>query len=152
MGDVAVVCTDGSELAIEAAKAGLAVLRDDATIIVVTVAQEEDFSLVAGTGIAGGVMTQEEFDALNRQIAAESRSNLERTLGALGLNGARSEVLRGGAGPAICAFAEQVEAKVIVMGSHGRGGFKRALLGSVSDYVVRHAPSSVLVTNAKAAD
>jgi len=152
MGDIAVICTDGSELAIEAAKAGLPLLRDDATLIVVTVAQEEDFSLVAGTGIAGGVMTQQEFDALNRQLAAESRSSLQHTLAALGLEGGHSEVLRGGAGPAICAFAEQVDAKVIVLGSHGRGGFKRALLGSVSDYVVRHAPCSVLVTNAKAAE
>jgi len=32
------------------------------------------------------------------------------------------------------------------MGSRGRGGVKRALLGSVSDYVTRNAPCSVVIT------
>jgi nucleotide-binding universal stress UspA family protein len=152
MGDIAVVCTDGSELAIEAAKEGLALLREDATVIVVTVAQEEDYTLVAGTGIAGGVMTQEEFDALNREMTAASKSIVERTVDALGLSGVRTEILRGGAGPAICDFAKQVSAKVIIIGSRGRGGFKRALLGSVSDHIVRHAHCPVIVTNAQTAE
>jgi nucleotide-binding universal stress UspA family protein len=34
----------------------------------------------------------------------------------------------------------------VVVGSRGRGGIRRALLGSVSDYVVRNAPCSVVVT------
>jgi universal stress protein A len=33
----------------------------------------------------------------------------------------------------------------IVVGSHGRTGIKRALLGSVAERVVRHAPCSVVV-------
>jgi nucleotide-binding universal stress UspA family protein len=41
-----------------------------------------------------------------------------------------------------------VSASALVMGSRGRGGIKRALLGSVSDYVVRHAPCPVVITNA----
>ena len=56
------------------------------------------------------------------------------------------EVLVGDTGPALCDFAAGVSASVIVIGSRGRGGFKRALLGSVSDYVVRNAPCPVLVT------
>lgn len=36
----------------------------------------------------------------------------------------------------------------IVIGTRGRGGIKRALLGSVSDYVVRNAPCPVVVTTA----
>lgn len=41
------------------------------------------------------------------------------------------------------ATAEHVE--MIVVGSHGRGGVGRALIGSVSDHVVRHAACPVLV-------
>ena len=152
MSDVAVVCTDGSELALQAAKVGLALLRDDATVIVVTVQPDEDYSLVAGTGIAGGVMSPEEYDALNREVADESRDIVEHAVKELRRGDVRTEILRGGAGPAVCDFAEQVSANVIVVGSSGRGGFKRALLGSVSDHIVRHAPCSVLVTNAEAAD
>ena len=151
MSEVVVVCTDGSDLALYAAKAGLAMLREDATVILVTVQQEEDYSLVSGTGMAGGVMSQDEYDAMTRQLAIESRAVLDDAVKDLGLADVRTEVLRGGAGPAICQFAHDASATVIVIGSHGRGGFKRALLGSVSDYVVRNAPCSVLVTNAASA-
>ncbi|MPZ35857.1 MAG: universal stress protein [Rhodospirillales bacterium] len=40
-------------------------------------------------------------------------------------------------------------ADLIVIGSHGRGGIKRALLGSVAEGVMRHAPCPVLVVRAK---
>jgi len=33
-----------------------------------------------------------------------------------------------------------------VVGSRGRGGLKRAVLGSVSDHLVRNAPCTVVVT------
>jgi nucleotide-binding universal stress UspA family protein len=38
---------------------------------------------------------------------------------------------------------------VIVVGSHGRKGAQRFLLGSVSEAVVRHAPCSVQIVRAK---
>jgi nucleotide-binding universal stress UspA family protein len=152
MSDVAVVCTDGSDLALQAAKTGLGLIRAGATVIVVTVQGEEDVSLVSGTGMAGGVMTPEEFDALNRQATSESHTILEHAVSELGLGDVRTEILRGGAGPAVCDFAEQTSASVIIAGTHGRGGFKRALLGSVSDYLVRNAPCPVLLTSAKVAD
>jgi nucleotide-binding universal stress UspA family protein len=152
MGDVAVVCTDGSDLALHAAKAGLALLGAATTVIVVTVQEDEDYSLVSGTGFAGGVMTPEEFEALNRETTSESRAILEQTVKDLNVGAARTEILRGSPGPAVCDFAAEVSADVIVAGSHGRGGFKRALLGSVSDHIVRHAPCSVLVTSSAAAE
>jgi nucleotide-binding universal stress UspA family protein len=43
----------------------------------------------------------------------------------------------------ILDHAEQWHADVIVLGSHGRKGIDRFLLGSVSDAVARHAPCSV---------
>jgi nucleotide-binding universal stress UspA family protein len=45
----------------------------------------------------------------------------------------------------ILRVAEDIEAGLIVMGSRGRGGVWRALMGSVSDSVVRHAHCPVLV-------
>ncbi len=46
---------------------------------------------------------------------------------------------------AIVHLAEEIDADLIVMGSRGFGGLKRALLGNVADSVVRHAHCPVLV-------
>jgi nucleotide-binding universal stress UspA family protein len=46
----------------------------------------------------------------------------------------------------IVGLAEELAVGLIVMGSRGRGGLSRALMGSVSDSVVRHAHCPVLVT------
>lgn len=45
----------------------------------------------------------------------------------------------------IVALADELGAGLIVMGGRGLGGMKRALIGSVSDSVVRHAHCPVLV-------
>jgi nucleotide-binding universal stress UspA family protein len=45
----------------------------------------------------------------------------------------------------IVALAEELGADLIVIGSRGLGGVRRALMGSVSDSVVRHAHCPVLV-------
>jgi nucleotide-binding universal stress UspA family protein len=45
----------------------------------------------------------------------------------------------------IVNLAEEIRAGLIVVGSRGLGGIRRALMGSVSDSVVRHAHCPVLV-------
>jgi nucleotide-binding universal stress UspA family protein len=55
------------------------------------------------------------------------------------LEGAPAEALR--------ARAEETGSELIVVGSHGRRGVKRWLLGSVAEAIVRHAPCSVLVAH-----
>jgi nucleotide-binding universal stress UspA family protein len=42
-------------------------------------------------------------------------------------------------------LAEELRADLVVVGSHGHRGLRRALLGSTTEAVVRHAPCSVLV-------
>ena len=46
---------------------------------------------------------------------------------------------------AIIHLAEDIDADLIVIGSRGLGGLRRALMGSVADSVVRHAHCPVLV-------
>lgn len=45
----------------------------------------------------------------------------------------------------IVELARQHEVDQLILGSHGRSGVPRMLLGSVAEQVVRHAPCSVLV-------
>jgi nucleotide-binding universal stress UspA family protein len=47
-------------------------------------------------------------------------------------------------GPVVCWLAEQQQCDLIVIGTHGRQGLVRLLLGSVAEYVVRHARCPVL--------
>ena len=58
----------------------------------------------------------------------------------------RSE--NGGAWDRIVYLASQDDIDLVVMGTRGRTGLQRVLLGSVAENVVRHAPCSVLVVRA----
>jgi nucleotide-binding universal stress UspA family protein len=49
------------------------------------------------------------------------------------------------AGPALLELLRERRAEVLVGGTHGVGGLKRTLLGSVSQRLVEHAPCSVLL-------
>ncbi|MBK7232015.1 MAG: universal stress protein [Saprospiraceae bacterium] len=48
-------------------------------------------------------------------------------------------------GEAIMSEAENRNADLIVMGSHGRKGIKKWMMGSVADYVLREAKCPVLI-------
>jgi nucleotide-binding universal stress UspA family protein len=142
---IVLVGTDGSELSVHAA-ATAAALFPGAPLVVATVVEPTDPTLVTGTGFAGGVMSPETMT----EIAAEQRRVGEElvasTIRAAGLDGAQIRLLEGDAGHALCMLAADLPASVLVVGTHGRGAVARALLGSVSTYVVRHAPCPVLVT------
>ena len=146
MPGLALLCTDGSDLSVEALAAGLAVLGPGVAPVVVTVVEPSDPALVTGTGFAGGVMSADELTAMDDERRAEATETLTRVVADLGLDGADTRVLDGSPGQAICDLADEVDAAVVVIGSRGRGGLKRAVLGSVSDHVVRHAPCPVVVT------
>jgi nucleotide-binding universal stress UspA family protein len=49
----------------------------------------------------------------------------------------------------IVKVANEWSADLLVIGSHGRGGMQRALLGSVAETVMRHAPCPLVVVRSK---
>jgi nucleotide-binding universal stress UspA family protein len=53
----------------------------------------------------------------------------------------------GPASAVILAHAEENRADLVVIGSHGRTGLKRLLIGSSAERIIRHAPCSVLVVH-----
>jgi len=61
-------------------------------------------------------------------------------------------VHEGIAADSILSFAQAQKADVIVMGTHGRRGFDRLVLGSVTDRVMRTAPCPVLAISKLAHD
>jgi nucleotide-binding universal stress UspA family protein len=79
---------------------------------------------------------------------AEAEAYLEEVVGRFrerGMN-LHTEVVQDGLpAPGILHFAEEHNADLIAIGTHGRGGLSRAVLGSVADKVVRGAYCPVLV-------
>jgi universal stress protein A len=57
----------------------------------------------------------------------------------------RGHVRTGEAAHEICALARELTADLIVVGTHGRSGLGRVLLGSIATSVTKHAPCSVLM-------
>ena len=62
-----------------------------------------------------------------------------------GVSLAEAHLVRGRPDREIVHLSEEIRAGLIVMGSRGLGGVRRALMGSVSDSVVRHAHCPVLI-------
>lgn len=58
-------------------------------------------------------------------------------------------VRAGDARDVILQTAEELEADLIVMGTHGRRGLSRALLGSVAEMIVRTSPVPVLTVRGR---
>jgi nucleotide-binding universal stress UspA family protein len=54
-------------------------------------------------------------------------------------------MLKGEAGPRIVESAEEYECDLVVIGNRGLGSVKSVLLGSVSNYVVHHVKSPILL-------
>lgn len=61
--------------------------------------------------------------------------------------GVTTRLLEGNAADAIVERAEALKATMVVLGTHGRSGFRRFLLGSVAERVVRMATVPVLTVH-----
>jgi nucleotide-binding universal stress UspA family protein len=53
--------------------------------------------------------------------------------------------LTGKAGPALAQYVREMSIDLVVMSTHGRGGIRRAWLGSVADYLIRNLEVPVLL-------
>jgi nucleotide-binding universal stress UspA family protein len=85
------------------------------------------------------------------QLRAELESGAQAVVKEARANGANATFLvwEGDPGEAIVSAAEAEGADLIVVGSHGRGPVGRFLVGSVSDFIVRHAGCAVLVVRSE---
>lgn len=90
----------------------------------------------------------DKFRQIIESVTHRTRSLLSERIGLIAAAGGTvsgNHVRVGRPAEEILALAEEIDAGLIVMGSRGRGQLRRALMGSVSDSVVRHAPCPVLI-------
>ena len=97
--------------------------------------------------LSGFAVTPDTADSMSVQdLELQTKSYLE-TLEAAGIRTC-GRLERGNPGPTIVEVAEREAYDLVVMGTHARTGLSRVVLGSVAEYVVRHAPCPVLTTRA----
>jgi nucleotide-binding universal stress UspA family protein len=88
---------------------------------------------------------EEDLQRTSEQRARELLDAEVEKLRSVGGTLAQAHLVEGGVPQEIVGLAEEIRAGLIVVASRGRGGIRRALMGSVSDSVVRHAHCPVLV-------
>jgi nucleotide-binding universal stress UspA family protein len=81
----------------------------------------------------------------NRRGAKEMLEQQAKRIEESGRTVKETHLREGRAAEEIVEVAEEIGAGLIVMGSRGHGRLRRALLGSVSDAVVRHAHCPVTI-------
>ena len=136
------LATDGSKDAELATTTALDLANSTSSELHIVLVKEEAYAYVD----AGGYPFTDA--KLDHELEQQARMRLDAEVEKIrSAGGAVAEAhLRVGAAHAeIVDLAENIGAGLIVMGSRGLGGIRRALMGSVSDSVVRHAHCPVLV-------
>jgi len=138
MYDVILVPTDGSDHAREAAREGFSLAEAlDAEVHVLSVVDTELVNTTTYTG------TSPKNEARLKERARENVDELAAEAEERGLETVRA-TRKGVPASRIVKYAEEEDVDLTVIGTAGRGGFKRAVVGSVADKVVRTSPVPVV--------
>ncbi len=140
------LCTDGSDAAIEALQACRPLLASADRTVLVTVQSPVDPDVEVGAGFTLVASSTDQDEQIVTSGDRLAKRHLDRTAAALDLgDDVELTSVVGRPGKAICELAASLPASVVVMGTSGRGGVRRAFVGSTSDHVIRHAVCPVLV-------
>jgi nucleotide-binding universal stress UspA family protein len=120
----------------------------DADLHVLHVTDPREWAGMDASG--GGFYSQEMYERAQESADAilEEAESIAREYDAE----VTTAVQEGGADRAIVGYAEEHDVDHVVLGSHGRHGFSRFLLGSVAERVARRSPGSVTIIRKKRPD
>ncbi len=139
------VAVDGSEISHRALEEALAIARAmQAPVHAMHVVQTGTYpALTLNELEPPDIARQALLDSLERE-ADEILADAERKAAAAGVR-ITAHKRWGHPGAEITALAQELNADLTVVGSHGKGRLDRFFLGSVSSYVVDHATSTVMI-------
>lgn len=148
------VATDGSDAAIRGAHRALALLQPGIEVTVAMVIPEREDPMETATGFAGPLLDDAEADQIYAESVDVGEAALSRTIDELSRSGlTEGDAVAGRLLPSeadaavtIVAEAERTEVDLIVIGSSGKGMWRRLFGGSVSEKVAREAPCPVLIS------
>jgi nucleotide-binding universal stress UspA family protein len=134
---------DGSELARHAIEEAGRLLETGGDALVVTVWQPFDVGFLPAAGV--------EFDAAQiaevRKAAGHTAAEGAALAEAAGFSAQSAEIEKSPTWQGIAEFADARDARLIVLGSHGRSGLAGVLVGSVAGAVAAHSRRSVLIVH-----
>ena len=139
------LATDGSKQAELAARTAVDIAATtNSELHMVTVARHEHAHVYDLPEEPGDVQKSlyEAIERKARELLDEQVKKIEQSGGTIPQE---VHLLRGHPDREIVHLAEEIGAGLIVIGSRGQGGVRRALMGSVSDSVVRQAHCPVLI-------
>ena len=147
-----IVATDGTDASLLAAHEITHLVPAGADLSIVMVVDSEHDPEEDAGGIEGPVMTSEQAVTEHRESVVAAEAALARTAQAFGPRPVRQRIVERtneSVGARLCALAEEENAAMIAVGSHGHRALTDVLLGSVSSHVVHHSLCPVLVVRAK---
>jgi len=141
-----VVATDGSKYSAAAASEAIGIAkRNRSKLTVISVVPAE---LATPTDIEFG-MSQRELIAEKEMHVAEKNAKTVKDVAQKEGVEVQAFVMSGKPADAIIEIAKEHGADLIVLGSHGRTGLERLLMGSVTERVIVLSPCAVLVVKGK---
>jgi nucleotide-binding universal stress UspA family protein len=146
------IAYDGSDQAKGAIVEAGGVLDAGRRAVVLTVHEPLDRFAFAGLG-KGATIDPATISALQESVASEATAAAEEGARLAGEAGFAAEPrVEAAASPwqAIVAIGDELDAGVIVIGSRGRTGLPRVLLGSVASAVAQNSRRSVLIVHPEA--
>jgi nucleotide-binding universal stress UspA family protein len=99
---------------------------------------------VINTASFANLPMETSWEGVGEMLREEGESALEAAERVAGDVATRRQLLEGNPAHEIVAYADREGCDLICMGTHGRGGINRLLLGSVAERVVRSADVPVL--------
>ena len=141
----ALLATDGSPGAIEAAQRVLSLLHPQMAIAVIAVIPETEDPMDTAGGIEGPLITVEEANQEHLIDERQARSALRKTRDAVGAPATSEMIEARNAGDVLCRIAAERRVDLLVVGGSDKGWFQRLVHGSVMDYVAHHSPCPVLI-------
>ncbi|WP_233570048.1 universal stress protein [Aerococcus agrisoli] len=133
-----VLPVDGSDASYRAFREAVSIAkRNDSELIVLHVL--DDFVRFANPDASIKLYEESRVDAL------EILDSYQKEAEELGFTNVTLEVIKGDARYGIVEFADKNKADLVVVGATGKGAIERAMMGSVSEYVVRNVKAHVLV-------
>ncbi|WP_227380843.1 universal stress protein [Haladaptatus halobius] len=135
--------TDGSEEVFPAVETGFEIAQThSATIHVLYVVKKQQPFAEFGGGVGWWYDLMEQFEKEGERSTTEIAAQANN----IGIN-TKTAIRRGIPQNTILVYADEHDIDLIVMGTHGRTGVTRALMGSVTETVVRHADIPVLTVS-----